>query len=187
MSYSEQKQKNKDCPEVVCEKTDPLGTYRKFAQQPKTMKFKDEDTDDHSNSSVELEKSEDKVAQDDPYKYCPNNKQSLGFFTWNFLHTMAIYYPKNPTEEEKQKIKNFFDSFATFYPCKPCALHFQKDILKTPPAVESNESLSIWLCERHNLVNKWLGKQQFDCSFENLEKRWRTGYDHCKDQFTKLQ
>lgn len=27
------------------------------------------------------------------YNECPNNRESLGFFTWNFLHTTAIYYP----------------------------------------------------------------------------------------------
>ena len=50
-----------------------------------------------------------------------------------------------------------------------------------PPAVENNETLSMWVCERHNYVNKWLGKPIFDCDFQNLEKRWRTGYEQCKE------
>jgi Mitochondrial sulfhydryl oxidase involved in the biogenesis of cytosolic Fe/S proteins len=39
----------------------------------------------------------------------------------------------------------------------------------------------MWFCEQHNTVNKWLQKPEFDCSWENLLKRYKTGYDHCKD------
>jgi FAD-linked sulfhydryl oxidase len=39
----------------------------------------------------------------------------------------------------------------------------------------------MWLCDRHNDVNKWLDKPIFDCSYENLKKRWKEGYDHCKN------
>ena len=33
----------------------------------------------------------------DYYQQCPNNRESIGFFTWNLLHTMAVYYPEEPT------------------------------------------------------------------------------------------
>ena len=49
-----------------------------------------------------------------------------------------------------------------------------------PPKVTDNKELSIWLCETHNIVNKRLNKPIFNCDFENLKKRWKTGYDHCK-------
>lgn len=51
MSFQEQKEKKKDCPEVVCEKSDPLGTYRKYAQNQKNMKFKDEEEDGNTSAS----------------------------------------------------------------------------------------------------------------------------------------
>jgi Erv1 / Alr family len=41
-----------------------------------------------------------------------------------------------------------------------------------PPEVDSNESLTIWLCERHNQANRRLGKPVFECTTEMLEKRW---------------
>jgi FAD-linked sulfhydryl oxidase len=31
------------------------------------------------------------------------------------------------------------------------------------------------VCRQHNNVNKLLGKQQFDCDYQNLMRRWRTG------------
>jgi FAD-linked sulfhydryl oxidase len=51
-----------------------------------------------------------------------------------------------------------------------------------PVTVESNKDLSIWLCEIHNDVNEKLGKERFDCSEENIFKRWKTGFDHCNDK-----
>lgn len=65
--------------------------------------------------------------------------------------------------------------YITFY------CNFFKIKIIDPPQVDSNKDLSIWLCHRHNDVNKWHGKPIFDCSFENLEKRWKTGYDHCQE------
>ena len=50
-----------------------------------------------------------------------------------------------------------------------------------PIQTQSREDLSIWLCHRHNLVNHWLGKPEFDCSFENIEKRWKIGSEACKN------
>ncbi len=54
-----------------------------------------------------------------------------------------------------------------------------------PITVENNIDLSIWLCEIHNDVNEKLGKERFDCSAENIFKRWKTGFDHCNDKYKK--
>ena len=34
---------------------------------------------------------------------------------------MAAYYPDKPNDNEKRMMSNFIESFAYFYPCKPCA------------------------------------------------------------------
>ena len=41
-----------------------------------------------------------------------------------------------------------------------------------PPELESNAALTLWLCARHNQVNKRLGKPLFECTTDALEKRW---------------
>ncbi|KAM3136270.1 hypothetical protein pb186bvf_011569 [Paramecium bursaria] len=106
---------------------------------------------------------------------CPLGRNTLGLYTWNFLHTMAIYYPDNPTQEQQTKMINFIDGLAEFYPCNVCKTDFQQDIIKNPPLVQNRQELSIWFCQRHNEVNQKLGKNIYDCSFQNLEYRWRTG------------
>ena len=41
----------------------------------------------------------------DPYFGCPLKKKVLSYYTWSFLHTMVVYYPDEPTEEEKEKMR----------------------------------------------------------------------------------
>ena len=57
---------------------------------------------------------------------CPNNKETLGYFTWNFLHTTAIYFSENPSNKESQHFLSFLRNFARFYPCKDCGNGFLK-------------------------------------------------------------
>lgn len=45
--------------------------------------------------------------------------------------------------------------------------------------MESRESLSLWLCARHNEVNDKLGKETFPCVLKELDKRWLKGDASC--------
>ena len=60
-----------------------------------------------------------------------------------------------------------------------CAAHFKEELKETPPVVDSRENFAVWMCGMHNNVNKILGKPIFDCSFENLSKRWYKGGEKC--------
>ena len=143
-----------DCHDPICIKTDPLSTYKKYASKGRNTGFFDDIDSGSTSDSSNQEQSQSKSARDfsslrkdtgsqeppkegtgkakeaeiDDYHACPNTRESLGFFTWNFLHTMAIYYPQKPTEEQKEKMRNFVTGLAEFYPCKVCAHHFRKDI-----------------------------------------------------------
>ena len=70
---------------------------------------------------------------------------------------------------------NFFVSLAFLYPCSHCAKDMQIFIKEHPPIVDSRESLSLWVCEMHNDVNKRLGLKAYECNFKALDERWRTG------------
>ncbi|ORY51571.1 hypothetical protein BCR33DRAFT_757190 [Rhizoclosmatium globosum] len=94
---------------------------------------------------------------------CPPDSKQLGRHTWTFLHTMAAYYPDNPTEAEQ---KNASTLCARFQNC----IH---ELKKTPPKVSSSKEFSLWMCQIHNEVNERLGKPQFDCS--KVFERWRDG------------
>ncbi|XP_055532897.1 FAD-linked sulfhydryl oxidase ALR [Wyeomyia smithii] len=105
--------------------------------------------------------------------HCPLDKERLGLYTWGLLHTMAAYFPDNPTSEEQTNVRQFFSAFARVYPCEYCSKDFQAELKKTPPETKSQHALSQWLCRMHNTVNAKLGKPEFDCS--KVNERWRDG------------
>lgn len=50
------------------------------------------------------------------------------------LQIKAAWYPDKPSSEEKQNMNGFFQALSLFYPCTWCAVDFQEEIKKTPPA-----------------------------------------------------
>lgn len=108
---------------------------------------------------------------------CPADTAALGRSTWTFLHTTAAYYPLQATVETQKQMTNLLSSLSLLYPCVPCAEDFQDKVKENPPDVSGRESLSRWLCQRHNEVNEKLGKEAFGCDWSNLSRRWKDGPD----------
>ncbi|TXT15857.1 hypothetical protein VHUM_00360 [Vanrija humicola] len=106
---------------------------------------------------------------------CPPDTAELGRATWAFLHTTAAYYPTNPTPAQQGHMRALLASLPALYPCGWCADDFGRAIAAAPPVVSSRESLSRWLCERHNEVNVKLGKKAFSCDWAALDARWKDG------------
>ena len=104
---------------------------------------------------------------------CPLMRDDLGRASWSLLHTMAAYYPREPKEEDQQSMKEFIHSFSKHFPCPECRTDFQEEIVKSPPDVSNRLGLSKWMCEQHNIVNRKLGKSQFDC--QRVLERWKYG------------
>ena len=55
---------------------------------------------------------------------CPIRSSELGHSSWNLLHTMAAWYPDQPSSDEKHSMQQFMSAFARFYPCTWCAKDF---------------------------------------------------------------
>jgi FAD-linked sulfhydryl oxidase len=104
---------------------------------------------------------------------CPLMRDDLGRASWSLLHTMAAYYPIQPKKEEKQLMNQFIDSFSKLFPCPECREDFQEEIVKSPPDLSSRLGLSTWMCQQHNIVNRKLGKPEFDC--RKVLERWKDG------------
>lgn len=80
---------------------------------------------------------------------------------WFTMHTIAFFYPENPTQDEMAHAKNFFESLKVLLPCPGCASHYS-DLLKSFPiygAVTSRMNLMIWVNKIHNEVNKRIGNR----------------------------
>jgi FAD-linked sulfhydryl oxidase len=104
---------------------------------------------------------------------CPLMRDDLGRASWSLLHTMAAYYPIQPKNEEQETMNQFIDSFSKLFPCPECRADFQEEIVKSPPDVSSRLGLSTWMCQQHNIVNRKLGKPEFDC--KRVLERWKDG------------
>lgn len=89
-------------------------------------------SDAHSaQMNVTAAATKDEFSATAPPKDCPVDKNELGRNTWSFLHTMAAYYPEEPTTKQQKDMNNFIKLFSRFYPCDWCSYHMRErwDIL----------------------------------------------------------
>jgi len=73
---------------------------------------------------------------------------------WTFLHTITFNY--KPSEENKKKYLNFFNSLETVLPCPYCCSSFGTYAKAIPieEYIDTKEGLIYWLYVIHNLVNQ---------------------------------
>ena len=76
---------------------------------------------------------------------------------WHALHYITLGYPDNPSNNNKEKYKQFFTLLSDVLPCSICANHFKENLLNLPldeNVLENKESLIKWLIDFHNIVNE---------------------------------
>ena len=106
------------------------------------------------------------------------NPKVWGPHAWIFLHSITLNYPDNPTEFQKKKYKEFFNSLAFVIPCEKCSFNYSKKIKTKPVNVDSKMDLVNWLLEIHNQVNKSNGKKEY--TLNELLERFNNLYLHDK-------
>ena len=92
---------------------------------------------------------------------------------WHSLHTISFNYPTNPNSKTKKQYKKFFLSLKNVLPCGACRKNFNKNLKKCPLThadLKNRDTLSLWLYNLHNVVNKMLGKK---CALTYCEVRDR--------------
>lgn len=110
---------------------------------------------------------------------CPADRDELGRQSWTLLHTLAAYYPEKPTGEQAGAARSLMHAMGVLYPCSHCAADLRTALVEAPPRVESRSQFCIWMCEAHNRVNRIQGKQEFPCTMDKLDLRWRDGGEDC--------
>ena len=102
---------------------------------------------------------------------------------WVFLHCIAQNYPQEPTEEQKRNYLSFFKSVGDVLPCRYCRESYQQYI-KEPSTrlshnvMKSRQTLSRWLYDIHNKVNKKLSVTNAP-SFDEVTRKYESFRSKC--------
>jgi len=85
-----------------------------------------------------------------------NDPTVWGPHFWMTFHTIAEFYPSNPTEEDIDAFENLFHSLNYLLPCEKCKLHYRELQLHARPR---NQEEAVLIVNRlHDAVNANLGK-----------------------------
>lgn len=60
------------------------------------------------------------------------NPKIWGSKGWFFLDSIALSYPANPTETDKNNFRNFFTLVGEMLPCEKCRINYGKHLKKLP-------------------------------------------------------
>jgi len=101
---------------------------------------------------------------------------------WIFLHSIVQNYPWNPTPQQKIYYRRFLSDVGQVLPCRYCRESYQKfaeDL--NDKALQNRKTLTKWLYNLHNKVNKKLGipKSQWP-SFDAVWRRYESYRASCK-------
>ena len=106
---------------------------------------------------------------------------------WHSLHTISFNYPVKPTKEDKDNYYAYFKSLQKILPCRYCRDNLKKN-LKTVPLKKSifknRDTLSKWVYDLHQLVNKMLNKKG-NLTYDQVRDRYEHFRARCLAQKTK--
>lgn len=110
-----------------------------------------------------------------------------GNHAWIFLHSITLSYPDNPSNETKNKVKDFFESI--ILPCSTCRTHYSNNLKQYPLTdniLSSRKNMIEWLVNVHNSVNKWNNKPIM--SLEDVIKKYYKLYNNgiVRDYYIKV-
>lgn len=95
-----------------------------------------------------------------------------GKHMWFSIHFIAQDYPTDPSPEDMQVYKSFFENLWKVIPCYKCGVNYKRHLLELPidQHLHSREALFAWTVSLHNIVNSELGKPQM--SLDEAKKKY---------------
>lgn len=123
-----------------------------------------------------------KIFEEEDYKSADGMMTSVwGPPMWHILHTISFNYPVEPTEKDKINYYNFYKNLKNILPCRYCRENLKKNLKKLPlnKAVFKNRgTLSKWVYDLHEAVNKMLGKSS-NLTYEMVRDRYEHFRSRC--------
>src|SRR5437879_5177059 len=105
------------------------------------------------------------------------NPEKWGFHCWFMIHSVALNYPRNPSNDDKRHYREFYNNLQYVLPCPTCSKNYKKHLDELPvtdSALSSRRSLFEWTVDMHNKVNKLKGRSKYslDRVLEKMSKEY---------------
>ncbi len=94
--------------------------------------------------------------------------KKLYHLIWHILHSFSVMYPENPTEEQKNQVKDFISKIKTHLIlfCSSCSNNNKKDNFiesyDIESAISSKINLILFFCEYHKYINLNLRNYEYE-------------------------
>jgi hypothetical protein len=108
---------------------------------------------------------------------------------WHVLHTISFNYPVHPTEEQKKHYYKFYKNLVHILPCKYCRENLSNNLKShnlTKDTMKNRETLSYWVYNLHEIVNKMLNKES-GLSYEQVRERYEYFRSRCLVNPTEIE
>lgn len=94
---------------------------------------------------------------------------------WGTFHRGAFAYPEKPTDEDKQKARDFFHGASVMLPCPMCQQHYKQYLKENfnDSVLESSDTLQRFVYNMHCAINNRL-KVPNTVRFEDLRKMYNS-------------
>jgi predicted GNAT superfamily acetyltransferase len=110
------------------------------------------------------------------------NPNLWGPHGWKFIHYAALGYPNNPTLQEKNNYKFFYNNLQNILPCLKCRVHYAENIKNDPidNHLHSNIDLFNWTVDIHNIINREYNKKiySYDEALAIYTRNYYERYDN---------
>ena len=100
---------------------------------------------------------------------------------WHSLHTISFNYPVKPKKSDIENYYNYFKNLKYVLPCKYCRINLKSNFKKLPlkkSVFKNRDTLSRYVYDLHELVNKMLGKKS-GLSYEQVRDRYENFRARC--------
>jgi len=100
---------------------------------------------------------------------------------WHVLHTISFNYPIEPSEEQKKHYYKFYKNLVHILPCKYCRENLSNNLKTnnlTKDVMKNRETLSYWVYNLHEIINKMLNKES-GLSYEQVRERYEYFRSRC--------
>lgn len=103
-----------------------------------------------------------------------DKNREWGTHAWHFMHFASFRFPEEPTMAQSAAAARWIKDLAHMLPCPTCAAHWTDYVSSNPPGALNRRTLSRYVFDAHNSVNKRIGKRQI--SWEAAKRMYAPEY-----------